>query len=130
MLPDPPLGSVIRTSNAYRFIDPLDREPGRKAYKSENPTRPQNRDLKTDGARLDGARVIQEESPPAPPVPEEKPEAAPQQEHGSAVRTRLSPPEHAALLARLDSNPTKADWALYERELEAVLSCPGTADQV
>src|SRR5215471_5787330 len=28
---------VIRTSNAYRFIDPLSREPGRRGYKSENP---------------------------------------------------------------------------------------------
>jgi hypothetical protein len=33
---------VIRLSNAYRFIDPLSREPGRKGYKSENPTGPQN----------------------------------------------------------------------------------------
>jgi len=26
---------VVRTSNGYRFVDPLDREPGRKAYKSD-----------------------------------------------------------------------------------------------
>jgi len=37
---------VVRISNGYSFGDPLDREPGRKAYKSENPTRPQNRDFK------------------------------------------------------------------------------------
>jgi hypothetical protein len=39
---------VIRISNGYTFGDPLDREPGRKAYKSENPTQPQNKDLKKE----------------------------------------------------------------------------------
>ena len=39
---------VIRTSNGYRLIDPLDRAPGRKGYKSENPTRSQNLDLKNN----------------------------------------------------------------------------------
>ena len=37
---------VIRTSNGYRFLDPLDREPGRCGYvacKTENPARPPNR---------------------------------------------------------------------------------------
>jgi hypothetical protein len=51
---------VIRTSNGYRFTDPLDREPGRKAYKSENPTRPQNllqKEVIPSGARLLGAPV-------------------------------------------------------------------------
>jgi hypothetical protein len=38
-----------------------------------------------------------------------------------AVSTRLTPAEHAALLARLDTKPTKADWELYNRELEAML---------
>jgi hypothetical protein len=33
----------------------------------------------------------------------------------------LSPEERAALIARLDTHPTKADWALYDRELEAML---------
>jgi hypothetical protein len=33
----------------------------------------------------------------------------------------LSAAERAALVARLDGNPTKADWALWERELEAML---------
>jgi hypothetical protein len=46
---------VIRTSNGYSFLDPLDREPGRRGCKSENPTRPQNRDLTSEGARLGGA---------------------------------------------------------------------------
>ena len=52
---------VIRISNGYSFGDPLDRKSGRKAYKSENPTQPQNRDLKNQlegGARLTGAPVI------------------------------------------------------------------------
>jgi hypothetical protein len=35
---------VIRISNGYCFGDPLDRAPGRKGCKSENPTRPQNLD--------------------------------------------------------------------------------------
>jgi hypothetical protein len=57
---------VIRLSNGYSFGDPLDREPGRKTYKSENPTRPQNRDLKQEergGARLVGPPVIAEGEP-------------------------------------------------------------------
>jgi hypothetical protein len=113
---------VIRTSNGYQFLDPLGREPGRRVWcKSENPTGPQNRDLTRTGARLDGAQVIQEAPPRPPPVPPKPPAIAPQREHGSAVRIRLSAVEHAALIARLDTNPTKADWALYGRELEARL---------
>ena len=97
---------VIRTSNAYRFTDPLEREPGRRVWcKSENRTGPQNRDLNPQGARLAGAQVTQ---------------GARQEEHASAAR--LSPTEHAALIARLDSNPTKADWAAYERDLDAMLT--------
>jgi hypothetical protein len=34
----------------------------------------------------------------------------------------LTPAEHAALLALLDTNPTKADWTLYDRELDAMLA--------
>jgi hypothetical protein len=51
---------VIRISNGYTFGDPLDREPGRKAYKSENPTQPQKRDFKKEtgsGTRLVGAPI-------------------------------------------------------------------------
>jgi hypothetical protein len=51
---------VIRISNGYSFTDPLDREPGRKAYKSENPTGP-TEPIKNQegngGARLVGAPV-------------------------------------------------------------------------
>jgi hypothetical protein len=52
---------TIRTSNSYQLIDPLTRQPGRRGYKSENPTGPQNLDFKgsRDGARLDGAQVTQ-----------------------------------------------------------------------
>ena len=71
---------VIRTSNGYRFIDPLSREPGRRGYKSENPTEPPNQDLKRTGARLAGAQVIQEEPPQPPPVPPERPAIAPRRE--------------------------------------------------
>jgi hypothetical protein len=51
---------VIRISNGYSFGDPLDREPGRNAYKSENPTQPQKRDFKKEtgsGARLVGTPI-------------------------------------------------------------------------
>jgi hypothetical protein len=40
-----------------------------------------------------------------------------QGERGSPAGTQLSPTERAALVARLDTNPTKADWALYNRDL-------------
>jgi hypothetical protein len=39
---------VIRTSDAYRFIDPLDRDPGRLGYKSENPTGPEKQEVKRE----------------------------------------------------------------------------------
>ena len=110
---------VIRTSNGYRFLDPLDREPGRKNYKSENPTGSQNRDKKIEGARLDGARVMQEEVPGAALVPLERPAIARQHEHGSEARAKLSPAEHAALIARLDTKPTKDDWVRYSAWLES-----------
>ena len=97
---------VHRTSNGYHLLDPLDRDPGRRVWcKSENPARPQNQEFKQQGARLAGAQVTQ---------------GARQEEHASAAR--LSPTEHAALIARLDSNPTKADWAAYERDLDAMLT--------
>jgi hypothetical protein len=119
---------VHRSSNGYRFIDPLSRQSGRRGYKSENPTGPQNQDLKRSGARPDGAQVMQEEPPRPPPVPPERPGIAPQQEHGSETRTRLSPEERAALIARLDTNPTKADWTLYACDLETMLlQMPGCA---
>jgi hypothetical protein len=96
---------VIRTSNGYRFVDPLERDPGRRGYKSENRTEPQNRDFKKEGARLVGAQVIQEN--------------APHREHGSGAGARLSPEERAALIAQLDSNPTKGAWALWLNDLDA-----------
>ena len=98
---------VVRISNAYRFLDPIAAMRGRKPTKSENRTGPQNRDLTSEGARLDGAQVIQE--------------VALQGEHGGAAGARLTPAERAALVARLDSNPTKADWALWSCELDALL---------
>jgi hypothetical protein len=109
---------VIRTSNAYRFIDPLDREPGRKAYKSENPTGPLNREKKKGGARRDGAQAMQEKPPRPPPVPLERPAVAPQWEHGSEVRAHLSPQERAAIVARMDARTaTAVDWAAWKDAL-------------
>jgi hypothetical protein len=112
---------VIRISNGYVFCDPLDRQPGRKGYKSENPARPLNREKKKDGARLDGAQVTSGGPSRVPPVPLETPVIALRREHGSAVRVSLSPQERAALIARLDTKPTRADWVLYGREIEALL---------
>jgi hypothetical protein len=114
---------VIRTSNGYQFLDPLDREPGRRSWcKSENPARPQNLEKREDGARLNGAQLMQEEAPQAPPLPAEPPKVALQREQVAEYGDLLSDDERAALIARLDTNPTKADWALWERELEARLS--------
>jgi hypothetical protein len=113
---------VIRTSNGYRFLDPLEREPGRRGYvacKTENPARPQNREKKNDGARLDGAQVIQEKASHAPPEQTEQPEIALRREHAQARDQLLSETERAALIAKLDSKPTNADWALWKRDLDA-----------
>jgi hypothetical protein len=74
--------TVHRTSNAYRFLDPIDREPGRKTYKSENPPGPQNREKQKDGARLDGAQVMPSGATTDPPMPAEPPAIALQREHG------------------------------------------------
>jgi hypothetical protein len=106
---------VIRTSNAYQLLDPLERDPGRRAWcKSENPTGPQNRDFKSKGARLAGARVMHE--------------VALQAEHSSGAGARLSSEEHAALLIRLDTKPSKADWLAWERELDArIATLPSTS---
>jgi hypothetical protein len=49
-------------------------------------------------------------------------ESAPQRERGSGAGARLSSAERAALIARLDGNPTRADWAAYDRELDALLA--------
>ena len=118
------LGSVwqvIRTSNGYRFTDPLDSEPGRQVWcKSENRSRPQNRDKTLKGARLDGARVMQEEPSPLPLVPTE-PSALLANTSNGAARALLTATERAALIARLDTSPTKADWVAWERDLEARL---------
>jgi hypothetical protein len=99
---------VVRTSNGYRFLDPIGRMRGRNSSKSENRTGPQNRMFKESGARLDGARVIQKR--------------APQGEHGSPAGARLSASERAALIARLDNGGSKADWLTWEREIEARLT--------
>jgi hypothetical protein len=116
---------VIRTSNAYRFLDPIEREPGRRGWgtcKSENPARPLNREKQKDGTPLAAAQVTQEEASQAPPEPSEPPTTALQGEHAATAGGRLSPTERTALIARLDSNPTKTDWAAWERDLDARLA--------
>jgi hypothetical protein len=112
-----PVWQVVRLSNSYRFIDPISRESGRKAYKSENPTRPQNQDLKQEGARLVGARVMSEE-PRRLPSEETEPPLAPQWEHAAGGGARLSATERAAIVARMDAGTaTKADWAAWAANL-------------
>jgi len=110
---------VIRTSNGYRFVDPLDREPGRRSYKSENRSRPQNRVKKKEGARLAGAQVISNEPSQPQPAPTQPQVIAPERSTALPARARLSSEERAALITRLDSNPTKTDWSLYDRYLDA-----------
>ena len=100
---------VVRTSNAYRFLDPLAAMRGGKSAKSENPTGPQNRDLKSQGTRLDGAQVMQKD--------------ALQGEPGSGTRAKLSPAERAALVGKMDAGTaTRADWTTWEHDLETRLS--------
>jgi len=74
---------------------------------------------KIDGARLDGAQVIQEKASHAPPEQTEQPEIALRREHAQARDQLLSETERAALIAKLDSKPTNADWALWKRDLDA-----------
>ena len=62
---------------------------------------------------------MQEEVPGAALVPLERPAIARQHEHGSEARAKLSPAEHAALIARLDTKPTKDDWVRYSAWLES-----------
>ena len=113
---------VIRTSNGYSFLDPLDREPGRRVWcKSENPAQPQNREKKREGARLDGAQVISEAGSTPPPRQAEPSAIALQREQAAEIGGLLSDVERSALVRRLDTNPTKADWVAYDRELEVML---------
>jgi hypothetical protein len=117
---------VIRTSNGYRFLDPLDGDPGRRGYvacKTENPARPPNRERKIDGARLIGAQVISEETLLAPPEQTERPAFALQREHDLASGALLSNAERAAIVGRMDAGTaTAADWAAWGRDLEARLT--------
>jgi len=116
---------VHRTSNGYHLLDPLDRDPGRRVWcKSENPARPQNREKQKDGARLDGAQVMSQEAPRAPPEQTDPPEFALQREHAVPDRARLSDTERSALITRLDTKPTSEDWAAWSRDLEARLTSP------
>ena len=114
---------VLRTSNGYRLVDPLNREPGRRIWcKSENRTGPQNQEKKTERARLDGAQVIQGETSQAPPEQTERPVAL-QREHGPVGGALLSAAERAAIVARMDAGTaTKPDWDRWIHDLEHQLA--------
>ena len=111
---------VIRTSNAYQFLDPLEREPGRRGYvacKTENPARPPNQERKIDGARLDGAQFIQEETSRAPPGQTGRTALLANRSNGAA-RAPLTATERVAIVARMDAGTaTKVDWDLWNRDL-------------
>jgi hypothetical protein len=103
---------VLRSSNGYRFLDPLGREPGRRIWcKSENPAGPPEQRKRLEGARLDGARVIQEETIRPPPNQTKTPLAL-RREHAAVDGALLSNAERAALIARLNNQPSRADWDL------------------
>jgi hypothetical protein len=99
---------VVRSSNAYRFLDPLDAMRGRKPTKSENRTGSPEPNLKKESGGGLRRRVIHK--------------AALQGEPGGGAGAKLSPAERAALIGRLDTKPTKEDWALWSRDLDARLT--------
>ena len=111
---------MIRTSNAYQFLDPLDREPGRRVWcKSENPARPQNREKHKDGARLDGARVTHKAPSQAPPEQTDQPTIALRREHAAGDGDLLSDAGRPAIVARQDAGTASAaDWVAYRRDLD------------
>ena len=114
---------MIRTSNGYSFVDPLEREPGRRVWcKSDNRTEPQNREKKKEGAPLVAAQVIQEETSQALPEQTERPLAL-QREHGPVGGALLSDAERAAIVARMDAGTaTKPDWDRWIHDLEHQLA--------
>jgi hypothetical protein len=117
---------VIRTSNGYSFVDPLEAEPGRRVWcKSENRTRPAEPSLKKDGAPPDAAQIIQEETSRPPPEQTEGPKVALRREQDHPCERLLSPSERAALVERLDTRPTRADWLAWERDLAARIRLTG-----
>jgi hypothetical protein len=59
-----------------------------------------------------------DEALPCPAVLAETPQAALQREHAYPASAPLSVAERAALVERLDTKPTKADWALWSSDLE------------
>ena len=65
---------------------------------------------------------MQEESSQAPPVPPERPVIAPKGSTALLARAKLTLEERAAIVARLDTKPTKDDWAAYDRLLDAMLT--------
>ena len=97
---------VIRTSNGYQLLDPLNREPGRRVWcKSENPAGPQNREKQEDGARLDGAQVMSDETSRAPLERTEGSAIALRREHAAPSGARLSNTERAALVTGSTASP-------------------------
>lgn len=112
-----PEWKLLRISNGYELLDPL-----RQGSKSENRTRPQNRDFKKEpesGARLAGAPVYVG-GPARSPSQTTAPSAALRGEHGLGGGVPLSPTERAAIIARMDrGEASKEDYVRYEHLLDA-----------
>jgi hypothetical protein len=106
---------VLRTSNAYVFHDPKVAEQRGRPSNTEFRCEPLNAYKKKSGARLSGARVTLERA-----LQGERDRQV--QRSGSTIGARLTPAERAALAARLDTNPTKADWDLWSRDLDVRLA--------
>lgn len=114
---------VIRTSNAYRFFDPIGATAHRQSHKSENPTGDLSRSKnKKSGARrgapVDAGSARHTAELLLPLSQATAPPPALRREHPLAGRALLSPAARAAIVARMDAGTaTAADWARYTAAL-------------
>jgi len=103
---------VLRSSNGYQFVDTVP------SCKTDSASGPPNRFNKKDGAHC-RAQLL--EPPVPPPVPAE-PKIAAERSTAAADGAKLPVAERAAIVARMNAGvASKADWAAYERDLDARL---------
>jgi hypothetical protein len=115
-----------RTSNAYRFIDPLER---RESYKAENPPRPQNQYLRKEGAERATARESYKTGDPhrpspisRTPVPAEPPELL--SNKSTALAARAIPGDLVAAAASLYNDVTPENWTRFLAARAAPINQP------